>query len=79
MTNLADIDVTPARILMLGWQGGGKTGAAASLANAGFKLRILDFDGKQGQPLEKYVKLARDTGNNLPAMLQQIEVGSMLE
>ena len=56
MTNLADVDVIPARILMLGWQGGGKTGALACLANAGFKLRILDFDGKQGHPLERYIK-----------------------
>ncbi len=56
MTNLADVDVTAARIMLLGWQGGGKTGALACLANAGFKLRILDFDGKQGKPLEKYVR-----------------------
>ncbi len=44
------------RILSLGWPGGGKTGALACLANAGFKLRILDFDGKRGVPLASYVK-----------------------
>ncbi len=47
---------TPVRMLCLAWSGGGKTGALASLANAGFKLRILDFDGKQGTPLAQYVK-----------------------
>lgn len=35
----------PARILLSGFPGSGKTGALASLANAGWKLRILDFDG----------------------------------
>lgn len=43
------------RVCILGWPGGGKTGALASLANAGFKLRILDFDGKRGAPLGQYV------------------------
>jgi len=33
------------RALIAGYPGAGKTGALASLANAGFKLRILDFDG----------------------------------
>ncbi len=56
MTNLADIEISALRILMLGWQGGGKTGALACLANAGFKIRILDFDGKLGNPLLRYVK-----------------------
>lgn len=31
-------------MLLLGDSGAGKTGALASLANAGYKLRILDFD-----------------------------------
>jgi len=35
----------PARIMIVGYPGGAKTGALASLVNAGFKLRILDFDG----------------------------------
>lgn len=33
------------RMLLTGFPGAGKTGALASLANAGFKLRVLDFDG----------------------------------
>ncbi len=44
------------RLLALAWPGGGKTGSLASLANAGFKLRILDFDGKRAAPLASYVK-----------------------
>lgn len=36
---------TPVRMLLMGYPGTGKTGALASLANAGYKLRILDFDG----------------------------------
>ncbi len=44
------------RILCLAWPGGGKTGSLACLANAGFKLRILDFDGKKGSPLASYVR-----------------------
>ncbi len=33
------------RAMLVGYPGAGKTGALAALANAGFKLRILDFDG----------------------------------
>ena len=44
-----------ARILIVGYPGSGKTGSLACLANAGFKLRILDFDGNI-EPLVRYVK-----------------------
>lgn len=33
------------RALMVGYPGAGKTGALACLLNAGYKLRVLDFDG----------------------------------
>lgn len=33
------------RGLIAGYPGAGKTGCLASLANAGFKLRVIDFDG----------------------------------
>lgn len=33
------------KMLVCGYPGAGKTGALASLANAGFKLRVIDFDG----------------------------------
>lgn len=46
MANAAHlVNRAPARIMLVGYPGAGKTGSLASLANAGFKLRILDFDG----------------------------------
>lgn len=45
MANLASIKSRPQRIMIVGFPGRAKTGALAALANAGFKLRILDFDG----------------------------------
>ncbi len=70
MTNLANIEVSALRILMVGWQGGGKTGALACLANAGFKIRILDFDGKMGNPLLRYVK---------PECLKNVDVFTLVD
>lgn len=46
---------TPARILLVGFPKAGKTGALASLVDAGFKLRILDYDGNT-ESLFAYVK-----------------------
>lgn len=43
------------KILIVGDSGTGKTGGLASLANAGYKLRILDFDNGL-TPLKKYAK-----------------------
>lgn len=43
-----------ARILIVGYPGAAKTGSLASLANAGYKLRILDYDGNI-EPLLQYV------------------------
>lgn len=46
MANAAKlIQSAPVRGLVVGYPGGGKTGSLAALANAGYKLRILDFDG----------------------------------
>jgi len=46
MANAAKlISASPARVLVTGYPGSAKTGSLASLANAGFKLRVLDFDG----------------------------------
>lgn len=42
-----------ARIMIVGYPGSAKTGSLACLANAGFKLRVLDFDGNQ-EPLFQY-------------------------
>jgi hypothetical protein len=41
--------------MLCGYPGSGKTGALASLANAGFKIRILDFDGNL-EPLIHFTK-----------------------
>lgn len=35
----------PARIMIVGYPGTGKTGSLVSLINAGYKVRYLDFDG----------------------------------
>ena len=46
MANAAKLMLAPrARMLLTGYPGAGKTGSIASLANAGFKIRMLDFDG----------------------------------
>lgn len=44
----------PIRMLITGFPGTAKTGALACLVNAGFKLRVLDYDGNYA-PLLQYV------------------------
>src|SRR3990167_7269492 len=58
MANAADlIEEIPARVLLLGTPGSGKTGSLACLANAGFKLRVLAFDKRANMvPLLMYTK-----------------------
>lgn len=54
--NAAKMAKSPSvRMLLTGYPGAGKTGALASLANAGLKLRILDFDGNP-ESLIQYTK-----------------------
>lgn len=48
-------DIAAARVLLTGYPGGGKTGSLASLANMGFKLRVLNYDGNP-QSLVNYTK-----------------------
>lgn len=56
MANLGKLAAKkPVRAMIVGFPGSAKTGSLASLANAGFKLRILDFDGNL-EPLFTYVK-----------------------
>lgn len=45
MANLHELPKPPVRLLLSGFPGSGKTGALACLANAGWKLRIIDMDG----------------------------------
>ena len=40
--NHTSVDVT--KLLLVGDSGSGKTASLATLANAGYKLRILDYD-----------------------------------
>src|SRR5215469_108208 len=44
MTEAKPPDAPPVKILLVGDSGSGKTGALASLARAGYNLRIMDFD-----------------------------------
>ena len=54
-------EIYPARVMVVGYPGAGKTGLGVSLINAGFKVRILDYDGNT-EPLrmlsdpEKFAK-----------------------
>lgn len=54
----------PVRAMIVGYPGSGKTGALVSLVNAGFKLRVLDFDGNT-EPLLKFSD---------PAMLHNVDI-----
>lgn len=47
------LDTTPFRGLIIGYPGGGKTGAISALANVGYKVRFLDFEGNYA-PLLTY-------------------------
>jgi hypothetical protein len=68
----------PIKIILMGDTGAGKTGALASLAAAGYNLRILDLDngmpillGKNGylrNPLSPYVKQSPDCASRVQYM-----------
>lgn len=51
--NLGESERGPIRMMMVGKPGAAKTTSLASLANAGFKLRILSYDGNE-DPLYEY-------------------------
>src|SRR5262245_20531699 len=70
MANAADLlKNLPARILIVGYPGAGKTGALASLANAGFKLRIIAYDKLANMaPLFAYVHSDKLTNIDIVAL-----------
>lgn len=41
--------------------------------------RIAEAEGKDGQPVEKYIRLAKECGNDLRFMLQKVDSGVMLK
>lgn len=53
MANLASAGIEPVRLLIAGHPGSAKTGSLTALSDAGFKLRILDYDGNT-LPLQMY-------------------------
>lgn len=56
MPSLDTLAANPyAKVLIIGYPGSAKTGALVSLANAGYKLRILNFDGNIA-PLVNFIK-----------------------
>lgn len=56
MANAANLALLePVRMLLAGYPGAGKTGSLAALANMGYKIRYIDFDGNYS-PLLKFTK-----------------------
>lgn len=68
MTSAAKLAQTfPVRAMLIGFPGSAKTGSLACLANAGFKLRVLDYDGNL-EPLIRYTN---------PEALENIDIVSL--
>jgi hypothetical protein len=53
MANLLNAPRSPIRMIAVGKPGGGKSGSLAALANAGFKIRMLNYDGNE-DPLYEF-------------------------
>jgi hypothetical protein len=72
--------IEPVKVLLCAHSGNGKTGANASLAAAGYKLRYLDLDNGVdvlrnflSDPLSPYVIAQRDVGKNLDSIISLSE------
>lgn len=65
MANAAKLaQKAPVRAMLVGYPGAGKTGALSPLVSAGYKIRMLDFDGNY-EPLLKFSD---------PAMLGNVDI-----
>lgn len=77
---------SPAKILLVGKSGAGKTGAQASLVAAGYNLRIIDTD-KGIRPLRSlltdphypYAKIIRERGINLDHAVRFIPIDTAMK
>lgn len=61
--------------LLVGYPGAGKTGSLACLANAGYNIRILDFDGNAAV-LGEYVKPEFQPNVEIVALEDRLKMGS---
>ena len=66
----------PIKLIVASDSGGGKTGALASLAAAGYSLRVVDLDNNSAilrglltSPESPYVKANKDVGQNLTSVV----------
>ena len=73
------MSVEPVKIILCAHTGSGKSGANASLAAAGYKLRYLDLDNGSDilrnllfDPESPYVKANKEVGKNLESRLNGV-------
>ena len=83
MPSITDTNSAPAKILLIGKSGAGKTGSLASLVAAGYNLRILDTD-KGIRPLRSlildprypYHKIIQEKNINLTYAVRYVEIST---
>lgn len=81
MPSILEDVANPAKILLIGKSGAGKTGSLASLVAAGYRLRIIDTD-KGVRPLRSlltdgrypYAKIVKDQGIDLTTAVRFIPI-----
>lgn len=86
MSSILDEANAPAKILLIGKSGSGKTGSQASLVAAGYNLRIIDTD-KGVRPLcslltdshYPYAKIIKDRGIDLRKAVRYIPIDTAMK